>query len=355
MPDRPDRRDTTSAGRSARAATVDSRRGLQREETTLIDFRYHIVSLIAVFLALALGLFLGSTTLQSTVTHNLHQQARNVINKNKSLEAANTQLSNQLKDEQNYIAGLGPYAVANRLPGESVALVSAPGVSSDDRNAATAILQAAGATVTANVQLQSAYVDPSQDAELGALASQSQLPGHPLPAGNGSTEMSSKLAAVLAARPGRKPVKATLVEQTLSVLSDGKFISVSGNPPTHAASLAVFLVAQPNSSTSAATAQSENTVVLTLAADLRNDTTGEVLAGPVPSPEVSGGAVAAARNDSELSKTVSTVAISTDSRDQLAGRVAIVLALADSTTGAPAAYGLGQTPPVPSPSPTSTS
>jgi hypothetical protein len=32
----------------------------------MIDFRYHIVSIVAVFLALALGLFLGSTTLQST-------------------------------------------------------------------------------------------------------------------------------------------------------------------------------------------------------------------------------------------------------------------------------------------------
>jgi len=44
----------------------------------MIDFRYHIVSIVAVFLALALGLFLGSTTLQSTVTDNLSKQAKHV-------------------------------------------------------------------------------------------------------------------------------------------------------------------------------------------------------------------------------------------------------------------------------------
>ena len=49
----------------------------------VIDFRYHVVSIVAVFLALALGLFLGSTTLQSTVTNQLHHQADLVTRENK--------------------------------------------------------------------------------------------------------------------------------------------------------------------------------------------------------------------------------------------------------------------------------
>jgi hypothetical protein len=33
----------------------------------VIDFRYHVVSIVAVFLALALGLFIGATSLRGSV------------------------------------------------------------------------------------------------------------------------------------------------------------------------------------------------------------------------------------------------------------------------------------------------
>lgn len=317
----------------------------------MIDFRYHIVSLIAVFLALALGLFVGSTTLQSTVTNNLKRQADRVTGENRHLVAQNKVLNSQLSDNRGFIAAIGPYAVANRLSGASVALVSAPGVSSDDRSAFTTELAAAGASVTADVQLQSAYLDPTQDAELGGLAEQLKLPGHRLPTANGSTEISSELAAVLAERPGRNPVSRTHVESTLSALSDGKFISVSGNPPTHPATLAVMLVPAPNSSLSQATAQAQNTILLSLASQLRRFTTALVVAGPTQTPLVAGGALAAVDADSTLSKTVSTVDLGNQDQDAAAGRVSVVLALAD-LSGKPGSYGLGQSPPVPSASPT---
>ena len=41
----------------------------------MIDFRYHVVSIVAVLLALALGLFLGSTTLQGRVFDDLKGRA----------------------------------------------------------------------------------------------------------------------------------------------------------------------------------------------------------------------------------------------------------------------------------------
>jgi hypothetical protein len=52
--------------------------------------------------------------------------------------------------------------------------------------------------------------------------------------------------------------------------------------------------------------------------------------------------------DNSLSKTVSTVDLASadEDADAAAGRIAIVLALAD-LSGKPGTYGLGQTPPVP--------
>jgi hypothetical protein len=322
----------------------------------VIDFRYHIVSLIAVFLALALGLFLGSTSLQSTVTRNLRHQADTVTSNNKHLEAKNRLLSGQLGDEHAFTSAAEPYAVQGQLAGETVALVSAPGVSSGDRKNLETTLQLAGATVSSDVQLQSAYFDPTQDAELGALANELTLPGHRLPSGNGSTEVSSELAAALLVRPGHAAVSRSHVEQALSALSDGKFISVSGPVPSHPASLAVMLLAPPATGISNPMNQAQNTILLGLAADLRSASTGTVVAGPTPAMASAMSALAAARGDSALTKTVSTVDLGpTDldpAPDPAPGRIAIVLALADNASGNVGAFGLGQSQPVPTPSAT---
>ena len=42
----------------------------------MIDFRYHLVSIVAVFLALAIGIVLGSTELQGTTIDALRRHAR---------------------------------------------------------------------------------------------------------------------------------------------------------------------------------------------------------------------------------------------------------------------------------------
>jgi hypothetical protein len=313
----------------------------------LIDFRYHIVSIVAVFLALALGLFLGSTTLQSTVTHSLHDQADQLTSRNRADEAKNSLLSSELGAEQALTAAVEPYAVQNRLSGTTVALVSAPGVDSKLRKSISATLQFAGATVTADVQLQSSYLDPAQDAELGGLASSLALPNHPLPQGNGATEVSSELAQVLLTRPGRRTVSSSHIDATLTALGVGKFISVAGNQsqPVHPATLAVFLLASPNTSEPLTLAQSQNTALLTLAADLAAASTATVVGGPVPVDGVAGSALAAARADSVLTKSVSTVDFASD--DLAAGRIAVVLALANASDGTVGAYGLGSSQKLP--------
>jgi hypothetical protein len=207
----------------------------------------------------------------------------------------------------------------------------------------------AGASVTADVQLQPAYLDPTQDAELGGLAAQLRLPGRTLPSGNGSTQASAELAEVLATRPGRTPVSRANVEATLSALSAGKFISLAGNPPTHAATLTVLLAPAPSPSVSAPNTLTQSTILLRLAAQLRASSTGMVLAGHTTTPPVAGGVLAAAKADALLSKSVSTVDLGDDTADPAAGRIAIVLALANTSSGKPGSYGLGQNPPVPTP------
>jgi Copper transport outer membrane protein, MctB len=316
----------------------------------LIDFRYHIVSLIAVFLALALGLFLGSTTLQSTVTRNLHHQANTVIANNKRLIASNDQLGTQLKDEKKYTAAVLPYAVEDRLAGNTIAVISAPGVDSGTRKDLENALTLASGTVVADVQLQPSFLDPTQDTELGTLAGEIALPGHTLPRANGATQLSAVLAAALATRPGRPSPARGKVTQALSAMADGKFISISGSTPTRPADLGIVLVPASGSDPATAATTAQNAILLSLARDLRANTTATVLAGPTAADGGDAGALSAAVSNAVLAKSVSIVHLdpsSVQAEDESAGLIAVVLALAGTPPPPVGEYGLGQDPPLP--------
>src|SRR5579884_560202 len=113
----------------------------------MIDFRYHIVSIVAVFLALALGLFLGSTTLQGAVFQDLQKHLTNAQNHVSSLETTVDQLNSQQDHDRAFDQLLEPYAVAGRLSGQLVVIVSAPGANGDIRSRLVTTLEKAGATV----------------------------------------------------------------------------------------------------------------------------------------------------------------------------------------------------------------
>ena len=76
----------------------------------MIDFRYHIVSLISVFLALAVGIALGAGPLKDTIGDTLTGQVK-VLRAEKdglrsSLDASNAELS----DANAYVAAAAPAA-----------------------------------------------------------------------------------------------------------------------------------------------------------------------------------------------------------------------------------------------------
>ena len=58
----------------------------------MISFRYHIVSIIAVFLALALGIVVGTTALNGPITKDLRHQVD-------SLKGDRNSLSDQVKSK----------------------------------------------------------------------------------------------------------------------------------------------------------------------------------------------------------------------------------------------------------------
>ena len=119
----------------------------------IIDFKYHIASLVAVFLALGIGVLIGSTMLgsnsivetQKQLTDNLGQQMQSLREQNKAVETR----SNNLETNNNILKEFGedvlPLLVANRLAGQKIAIIQTNNLSLP--NNLKTVLQTAGGKI----------------------------------------------------------------------------------------------------------------------------------------------------------------------------------------------------------------
>lgn len=312
----------------------------------MIDFRYHVVSIVAVFLALGIGIIVGTTTLNGPILDDLQGKTTNLAKNNTSLQSRLDDLSDQVTADRAFDTALLPYAVQGRLTGQTVALVSGPGVGSDLRRDVTAALRAAGATVTSDVQLRPAFADPDQDATLAALAG--KLAGDAgLPAGSGVQQAATQLASVLLTAPQAPANPPGALRTSLDAYSQAQLVTVHGSSPRTAGVAVVLADNAPGDSTQAR-AVADALLTLTTALDAHGK--GAVLAGTAAAAGGDGALTRAAR-DAGFGDHASSV----PQADQPAGRIALVFALQQQLDGHAATF---STPadavnaaPSPSPSP----
>ena len=111
----------------------------------MINFRYHVVSIIGIFIALAVGVVLGAGPLQRSINAGM--------NPSSSQAASDPVLSAQAEAEAAGLKALASSTLAGSLTGTSVALVVLPGASDDDVSAIRSTLTDAGASVVGRVTL----------------------------------------------------------------------------------------------------------------------------------------------------------------------------------------------------------
>lgn len=78
----------------------------------MIDFRYHLVSLISVFLALAVGVVLGAGPLQSSLGNALNDQVASLREDRNATQGKLEQTETAVNDRDEYITA----AAAAYLP-----------------------------------------------------------------------------------------------------------------------------------------------------------------------------------------------------------------------------------------------
>lgn len=306
----------------------------------MVDFRYHLVSIIAVFLALAVGIVLGTTTLNGVVLDNLNGQVVGLRTDKQALRTQLRQTQDQMTAENAFVKSALPILVAGRLTGEGVAVLSAPGTPGSLRDGVVAAVRAAGATVTAQIQLAPQLLDPKEESALTALVTGLGIPGPATISGTGSAEAVATLASVLVSRSGDRSRPAPPTARVLAAFQHAGMLTMNGSASD--GNLALVLSGPASSPNSGITNPSAATLLL-LATALDSGGDGAVIGGPLAGT-TSDGALAAARNSAEVRSKVSTV----DSVDSAMGQVETVLALASQLRGTTVAWGAGPgtTPPV---------
>ncbi|WP_131742797.1 copper transporter [Actinomadura roseirufa] len=313
----------------------------------MIDFRYHLVSIVAIFLALALGIVLGSTTLSDSVSDTLRQQANSAAKTAQQARIAQRQMQHQLGGDEQFGAVLSEQIVADRLKGQSVVLFETPGAGNDGIERVSELAKNAGATVTGRVTLQKKLLDEDQRATVEELATQLktdavQFPGDAGPYAKAGAVLASALVTKDPAKTGREDATGGAV---LNGFKQAGYITASGKPGQHA-TLAI-MVAPSNPYTYDGGADA-NKALISLAAAMDAANRGTVVGGPATSAQ-EGGLIAALR-DSDTGDSVSTV----DTVDTSLGQIVTILALQNEMSGKSGRYGTGAgvSGYLPSPAPT---
>ncbi len=291
----------------------------------MISFRYHLVSVVAIFLALALGIVVGTTALSGPITRDLRNQLDDAKKQRDALAGQTKTLQGQVDDADQFASTYGPQLVSGSLAKRSVLVVSLPGVTGGMRSGVLKQLSAAGAKVTGQVTLTKNYVEPRLGSGINSLATG---PSHPigltLPETSDSGQLGASLLSYVLLGKGQR----TDLTQVLGGFSALHMVEVGSGSVTPAS--LVMVLAHGSLSTKSYASGAE----LALATSLAHSG-GHVVVAANRESAKSGGVVAAVRNSAAARSTVSTV----DDADGAFGQVSAALALAGAAKGQIGHYG----------------
>ena len=291
----------------------------------MINFRYHIVSLMAVFIALSVGIAVG-VSLSPSVDQGLLQQA---AQDRKQVTDLRAELDRRkaLDDYRNaYDEQVGAAVTAGVLNGQRVAMVAMPDAPTDVLRTISNAVVGAGGTVVRDVKVNAEAFDPARAEEVtGALTAYFG----PLCL-NGAMSPATRLGVALGRSIGSKEMadRDALAIAVAESLEKRGLVTISKESAAQAQLIIVVTTraSDPPPPPEELTAHVQFDVGLTTRA-------GVVLAGP-NSEEIQGTDVLAARSDPTAVDSLSTV----DVADLSSGVTTVVLAGKERLLGRPSQH-----------------
>lgn len=299
----------------------------------MIDFRYHIVSLIAVFMALAVGIVIGAGPLRDYLAEELSGQVDQLRVEKEDLRVALEEAEADGAETAQFVASASPELLSGTLEGRTVAVVQLPEADGDAVEAVLTRLDQAGAQVVVRTELTEGWTDPGQRAFREGIAGNIAAYLNPQPDDDAQTDqvLGMALGQALTLRDPDNTSQASDEAQAMYDLLISSELIGEIEGPTEPAYATVVVDGTEEAEDLEEAAQINAVLTSTLTGLVRTGE-GNVLAGTA---RAEGDLVLSVREQESLNSSLSTV----DGVDMITGQVTVPLALAADIAGAGIAYG----------------
>ncbi|MGH2807226.1 MAG: copper transporter [Actinomycetota bacterium] len=313
----------------------------------MIDFRYHLISIIAVFLALGLGVLMGSVVLDDQFVKHLENQVDAFDQRNDELQEQIDALEAQVEASQAYAVQSAPWLLEDQLEGRSVVVIELEGIDGGTVSELRSTIEEAGGAVPTTITLTERFALPGEvERDQLALAIDSTASTPRDIRIEAATMLGDRIsAAAVEAITSNRP--RSDAQQRLGTLlqdlQDTEFVAVDGTPDVAVVpSGALFLFV---GGTAEGPGYDPAPMSVGLVSAMSERGSPVLAAEPLDSDW---GLVSAIRDDGEASARVSTV----DQAGAIEGRIAVVLGLRQQFEGTTDHYGVaeGATKVIPEPS-----
>lgn len=297
----------------------------------MINFRFHLISLVAVFLALGVGIVIGSTVVDDAIVDRLERDIDRVRSESAERDRENDALRTELELADTYMEASVRYAVEARLAEVPVVVIAERGVDPGVVEDGVATLRAAGAELPGVLWLEERWRLEDLE-EVRGLKESTGATGSKVAARAFALEA---VATRLAEGPP-PPDQEDAAPDVIAALRAVGFLGFDGDEEALGAFPLPPVRAVIVTSTDSRLLDAE--VAVTAAEAFADAGVATLVAEAYADEEQPRGvAVAPLRTDEELARRVASV----DHLDLAQGRVAAVLALEQLATGAVGHYGYG--------------
>ena len=295
----------------------------------MISFRFHLVSLVAVFMALGVGVLTGTTVINRGVVSRLESQTDALST---DLDALRGQLG-ELQGESEVWGAFGEEAIApllaGRLTEQQVVLITQDGTSEESVAGIRRAIEAAGGEIIALISVAPKMALPTE-ADREGLASI---------LGADATEEPEALALEAAQLVAERLAEGPTGTDTLEQLLDGDFLLIQSSGLTETGLRALGGPDQAIVAVAGGPAPSPlepERFLVPLVTDLAAAGISVAAAEPFEGGEQEPPFVTMLRGEAGISPLISTQ----DNVDQLPGQLGLALALEDLLQGQPGHYGV---------------
>lgn len=313
----------------------------------MIDFRYHIVSLIAVFMALAVGIVIGAGPLRDYLADELSGQVDQLRVEKEEQRIALEESEAMAAQQSQFIAGAAPTLLSETLTDRSVAVVQLPEADPDVVEAVSERLAESGASITARAALTETWTDAGQRAFRSGIAGNIAAYLNPQPEDDAAAEqiLGAALGQALTLRdPDNLSTSSTEAQAMYDLLISSELIEEISEPSGPAYATVVIGDAEAPANLDAAAEM--NTVLVTTMEGLVTTGEGNVLAA---GGDQEGDLLAEVRSSDSINERLTTV----DTIEEVAGQVTVPAALAADIAGNTGAFGVQESAAAPFPHPVS--